>query len=210
MTRHDSLPPSPNTPQPAPLPEPIIDLEAGVERMMGNRALYLRVLARFRSDYRDAAAPIREALAAGEHNLARRLAHTIKGAAGMIDAPALHGAALALEDAVHGARDPAPLLQQLDAALAAVLRVLDGMDLTAPAAAPPTPVATGDARAQLRAMLDIGDGAALELVAAAHGELSGYLGERDYAALRVAIADFDYERALEVLDRSGRIGREAD
>ena len=183
---------------------PALDSEAGVERLMGNRALYLRILARFGNDYRDAAAEIRRALAAHDTVLAQRLAHTLKGASGMIEAPALHAAAQALDDALRGGRrDARPLLLQLEAALAAVLRELDAMAVSA-VATPPAPVpAPANALADLRAMLEIGDGAAVELVAAAHGELRAHLGERDYAALSAAVGDFDYERALLLLDRPG-------
>jgi len=183
---------------------PALDTEAGVERLMGNRALYLRILARFGNDYRDAAAEIRRALAAHDTVLAQRLAHTLKGASGMIEAPALHAAAQALDDALRGGRrDARPLLLQLEAALAAVLRELDAMAVSA-VATPPAPLpAPANALADLRAMLEIGDGAAVELVAAAHGELRAHLGERDYAALSAAVGDFDYERALLLLDRPG-------
>lgn len=183
---------------------PALDTEAGVERLMGNRALYLRILARFGNDYRDAAAEIRRALAAHDTVLAQRLAHTLKGASGMIEAPALHAAAQALDDALRGGRrDARPLVLQLEAALAAVLRELDAMAVSA-VATPPAPLPTpANALADLRAMLEIGDGAAVELVAAAHGELRAHLGERDYAALSAAVGDFDYERALLLLDRPG-------
>jgi hypothetical protein len=71
-------------------------------------------------------------------------------------------------------------------------------------ATPPAPLpAPANALANLRAMLEIGDGAAVELVAAAHGELRAHLGERDYAALSAAVGDFDYERALLLLRRPG-------
>ena len=185
------------------LPEPVLDTEAGIERLMGNRALYLRVLARFRSDYRGSAGAIRDALEAHDTDLAQRLAHTLKGAAGMIEAQALHAAALALEDVLRGGkRDAQSLLAPLDAALAGVLRALDAMAWeTQPTPAPAPVPAPDNALADLRAMLDIGDGAAVELVAAAHSELSEHLGERGYAALRTAVADFDYERALELLDQ---------
>lgn len=203
MTRHD-----PPLPPPAPSPAPVLDHEAGVERLMGNRALYLRVLARFRSDYRGGAMAIRAALAAHDTSLAQRLAHTLKGAAGMIDAPALYGAAQALEDALRGGRRDAALLLRLEAALADVLRELDGMDVAATLTPAPVPApARGNALLELRAMLDIGDGAAVELVAAARSELSVLLGERDYAMLSAAVANFDYERALELLDRAVRPGR---
>jgi HPt (histidine-containing phosphotransfer) domain-containing protein len=187
---------------------PVLDIEAGVERLMGNRAIYLRALARFRNDYRNAASVIRSALDAGDGPQAGRLAHTLKGAAGMIEAPGLHAAALALEHALRdGSIGVDALLAQVDATLAAVLRELDAMVLLgeAPPRAP-TP-AVGDKLARLRAMLDIGDGAAVELVAAAHSELSAHLGERECEELSAAVADFDYERALDLLDRPRQADR---
>jgi len=181
---------------------PVLDSEAGVERLMGNRVLYLRILARFGNDYRDAAAEIRRALAAHDTALAQRLAHTLKGASGMIEAPALHAAAQALDDALRGGRrDAYPLLLQLEAALAELLRELDAMAVMAVATPSEALPAPANALADLRAMLEIGDGAAVELVAAAHSELCAHLGEREYAALRAAVENFDYERALLSLRR---------
>jgi HPt (histidine-containing phosphotransfer) domain-containing protein len=92
MSEHSPEPPSPAVP-----PAPVLDIEAGVERLMGERTIYLRALARFRSSYRDSAGAIRRALDAADTVLAHRLAHTLKGAAGMIEAPRLHVAALVLE-----------------------------------------------------------------------------------------------------------------
>ena len=187
-------------------PPPVLDSEAGIDRLMGNRGLYLRVLARFRSDYRDAATAIRSALDSHDTPLAQRLAHTLKGAAGMIEASALHGAALALDDALRGGKlDTGTPLLRLEAALADLLHTLDGMDLMAQARPPRAPApARGHTLPNLRAMLDSGDGAAVDLVAAARSELSELLGEREYAALNAAVADFEYERALELLDRPGQ------
>jgi two-component system sensor histidine kinase/response regulator len=186
---------------------PALDIEAGVERLMGNRAIYLRALARFRNDYRNAAPAIRAALDAGDGAQARHLVHTLKGAAGMIEAPALHAAALALEHALRdGASGADAPLIRVDTALAAVLRELDAMVLLGEAP-PRTPApATGDNLARLRAMLDIGDGAAVELVAAAHSELSAHLGERGIEELSAAVAEFDFERALAILDRPKKTG----
>jgi HPt (histidine-containing phosphotransfer) domain-containing protein len=190
------------------LTSPVLDIEAGVERLMGNRAIYLRALARFRNDYRKAASAIRGALDGGDGPGARRLVHTLKGAAGMIEAGALHAAALALEHALReGGSGADTLLARVEAALAAVLRELDAMVLLGEAP-PRTPApATGDKLACLRAMLDIGDGAAVELVAAAYSELSAHLGERGVAELSAAVAEFDFERALAVLDRPAWTGR---
>jgi HPt (histidine-containing phosphotransfer) domain-containing protein len=213
MTPHKPGLPSSSSevaPDLAPAP-PVLDIEAGVERLMGKRAIYLRALARFRNDYRNAASAIRSALDAGDGPRAGRLAHTLKGAAGMIEAPGLHATALALEHALRdGSNGVDALLAQVDATLAAVLRELDAMVLLGEAAPPRTPApasAVGDILGRLRALLDIGDGAAVELVAAAHSELSVHLGERECEELSAAVADFDYERALDLLDRPRQADR---
>ena len=64
---------------------PAIDHANGVARLMGDAALFARVLARFRKEYRNTAAVIDGAIKAGNLQLAQRLAHTLKGAAGMIE-----------------------------------------------------------------------------------------------------------------------------
>jgi len=187
------------------LHEPVLDIGAGVERLMGDRAMYLRAAERFRSGYRDAVRSIRNALDAADTTLARHLTHTLKGAAGMIEARRLHGGALALEAALRDGGETAPALARLDSALAEVLGELDAMELQADTAPSPTSVVTGDKRliASLHAMLDIGDGAAVELVAAARSELSAHLGERGYEELSAAMEQFDYELALAILERAG-------
>jgi len=197
-------------------PAPLVDVEAGVERLMGNRPVYLRALARFRHDYRSAGAAIGTALETGNPLLAQRLVHTLKGAAGMIEARSLHAAALALETALRPATaqtdtphiDAAQadlLFVRLDAELAHVLRELDGMvGLAEAQVATPRLVRPSDLLGRLRALLDIGDGEAVDLVEQSQAELVEQLGERDYGRLSAAVADFDFERALALLDRPGR------
>jgi len=196
---------NPDPSPPAVPAAPVLDIEAGVERLMGERGIYLRALARFRSSYRDSAGAIRRALDADDSGLAHRLAHTLKGAAGMIEAPRLHVAALVLESTLRdGSGDTGLALARLDSALAEVLCELDGMNLLVdapPRRAPVAPVQNGII-ASLRAMLDIGDGAAVELVAAARSELSEHLGQRGYEELSAAMEQFDYELALAVLERA--------
>ncbi len=198
-------------------PAPLVDVEAGVERLMGNRQVYLRALARFRHDYRSAGAAIGTALETGNPTLAQRLVHTLKGAAGMIEARSLHAAALALETAlrtggpqVTSLADPAQvdaLFVRLDAELAHVLRELDGMAGLADAVvAPPRPARPTNLLERLRALLDIGDGEAVDLAEQAQDELIVLLGESDYRSFSAAVGEFDFERALALLDRPGRAG----
>lgn len=196
-------------------PAPLVDVEAGVERLMGNRPVYLRALARFRHDYRSAGAAIGTALETGNPTLAQRLVHTLKGATGMIEARSLHAAALALETALRTggpetSADPAQvdaLFVRLDAELAHVLRELDGMAGLADAVvAAPRPVRPTNLLERLRALLDIGDGEAVDLAEQAQDELIVLLGESDYRSFSAAVGEFDFERALALLDRPGRAG----
>ena len=197
-------------------PAPLVDVEAGVERLMGNRPVYLRALTRFRHDYRSAGAAIGTAIETGNLMLAQRLVHTLKGAAGMIEAPSLHAAALALDTALRapsaGAAGMTSLrapFARLDAELAHVLRELDAMPGLTEAGVPaPRLVGSGDVVARLRTLLDIGDGEAVDLVEQARDVLVAELGEEEYGRLGAAVADFDFERALVLLDRSGRAGGE--
>ena len=78
----------------------VVDIVDGLDRVMGDRDLYTRMLRRFRKDYMGGDGPIRIAIDAGDRALAHRLSHTLKGAAGMIGARPLHQAACALETAL--------------------------------------------------------------------------------------------------------------
>ena len=80
-----------------------IDLADGLKRVAGNRSLYRNLLFKFRQSQADAAAEIRQALAAGDRQRAERIAHTIKGIAGSIGAKELRAAAAVVEE---GLRDP--------------------------------------------------------------------------------------------------------
>ena len=209
--------PDPAASQPAATgntPAPLVDVDAGVERLMGNRPVYLRALARFRHDYRSAGAAIGTAIETGNLVLAQRLGHTLKGAAGMIEARSLHAAALALEAALRaapaGQADLAILgttFVRLDAELAHVLRELDAMtDLAETGVPAPRLVGGDDVVMRLRTLLDIGDGEAVDLVEQARDVLVEKLGEEKYGKLGAAVADFDFERALALLDQPGQAG----
>ena len=90
---------------------PGIDLAGGLSRVAGNRALYRRLLLRFRDGFRDHPALIGAALGEGERERARQEAHSVKGVAGNLGAEALSRAAAVLERAIVGddeaARDEA-------------------------------------------------------------------------------------------------------
>ncbi|HWJ93702.1 MAG TPA: Hpt domain-containing protein [Telluria sp.] len=105
-----------------------VDLALALERVLGDKVLLARVLARFRDEYRGAARAIGAAHAAGELEEARRQAHTLKGAAAMIGATALHREALALELRLRErSHESAAQLARLESELERVMRSLDEM-----------------------------------------------------------------------------------
>jgi HPt (histidine-containing phosphotransfer) domain-containing protein len=172
--------------------------------------MYLRVLARFRSDYADTVARLRAALAGGDATLAHRIAHTIKGAAAMIEARSLRAQASDVEQLLRTGVPADPvlrdLLERLEAELARVMAQIDGL-VAAPATASPTAGegalpegALESDMAQLRALLDVGDSGAQDVVVAQRAGLRARLGAARMAELESAVASFDYERAVCLLD----------
>jgi HPt (histidine-containing phosphotransfer) domain-containing protein len=188
-------------------PTAALDVAGGIARLMGDRGLFARVLERFRKDYRRAADAIRAALAAGDTLLAQRLTHTLKGASGMIEAGPLHRQAMMLEQALRGpGGDSQRQLDRLEAELDRVLRELDsvlikGMVQAAGGAGSAPLVGNNlpdpdEALRRLRDMLDIGDGAALEILDEARGPLTVALGEARLGEVAKAVNEFDFELAM--------------
>ena len=181
--------------------EPAFDYAAGLERMTGDTEMYGRVLARFRFDYRDAMTRLRAALDSGDPVLAQRLAHTLKGAAAMIEARGLRQGALALEQALRAVRAPEDaLLVRLEAELEQVMAQLDVLlAAPAPAEAAPAPPLDDAQVARLCALLDLGDSAAQDLIEEHGAGLRTLLGAPRMAQLQAAVACFDFEGALTML-----------
>jgi HPt (histidine-containing phosphotransfer) domain-containing protein len=189
----------------------LLDVADALGRVMGDRALYARMLGRFHDDYRHGAAAIRDAIAGGDLPLAQRIAHTLKGASAMIGAPALHQQASALELALR----PAPctvqaeLLAALDSALSAVLQAIERVLAGAPAPgqAPRRAVqAAQDLVGQLAELLAAGDGAAVDLLEQSGPGLKAALGEAGFGAVALAANEFDFEGALAALGRTLEAG----
>jgi CheY-like chemotaxis protein len=80
-----------------------VDIEEGLARVAGNRALYLRLLHGFRETYPAADRRIRDLLAEGNLDDAVRAAHSIKSLAGQMGARELYRAAGRLEAALSSA-----------------------------------------------------------------------------------------------------------
>jgi HPt (histidine-containing phosphotransfer) domain-containing protein len=191
-------------PHPAP-PRHILDTEEGLERVMGERALYLQLLRRFRDDYSDTAARLAELLACHEHGNARRLTHSLKGSAGLIGAQQVHDQALEVERCVAAGDDVLPQLQALEKSQQALAIDIDRQLADAGEAAAMLPQLPTD-QATLRALLDklthllqAGDGAAIDLMEQSAPVLAGALGVPTFQLVAAATYAYDFEGALDAL-----------
>lgn len=182
-----------------------LDLASGIERVMGDRGMFARILSRFRLDYGRTACAIRTALSDGDRPLAQRLTHTLKGASGLIEARPLHLQALALENVLRAHIDHRTAMDRLETELNRVLRELDKLLRNTAAPVPPGSAAQqtaprcADTLERLRQLLDVGDGAAVELFDEARQQLNDVLGKEVMQELTLAMDAFDFERALKLL-----------
>ncbi|MEO7496484.1 MAG: hypothetical protein ABIV04_16210 [Massilia sp.] len=201
----------------------VVDVCDGIDRVMGDRRLYGRMLQRFSRDYQRGLAPLRAARAAADRVDAECFASSLAGASGMIGAKALQRQATLVGATLRQPGSPGAVeaeMKKLESALGKVLRVLDQMLFgdappDAACAAPVARSATGDVLpadtallTQLRALLLSGDGAAVDLLAASRLSLEAVLGAAPLRQLAAALHRFDFAAALGVLDAGA--GRVAD
>ncbi len=74
-----------------------LEPERGLKTLNGNLAVYLRLLRRYAVEHADDMTKLRQCMAAGERDEARRLAHTLKGSSGNLGATTVQRLAAELE-----------------------------------------------------------------------------------------------------------------
>jgi PAS domain S-box-containing protein len=187
---------------------PGVDAGAGLERLQGNVALYLRILQGFATDQAQFLDECDTAIQAGDWRLAQRNAHSLKSIAATVGATGLSQAAAALE---YACRLAAPDAAQVDLLLQDVARLL--LPLLAALEKIPLPGAatavgdsgqqavgdTADSLTRLRALLADDDAAARPLLNAEAPRLGAAAPER-FRSLQRALAAYDYARALALVD----------
>lgn len=197
----------------------ILQVETGLQQLMGDRALYLQILRRFRQRYHDSANQARIELGTGDAAGARHIFHTLKGAAGMIGAQQVYLLATTLESAcAEPSESCLGPLAQLEQALRALMAAID-TELTADdrvqreqqqqqnqqgqqsqSAAPGgPPPATRMLVLHLARLLEEGDGAAIDVLEQSATVLAASLGVAVYQEVAEAAHQFDFEAALAVL-----------
>ncbi len=185
---------------------PGLDAQAGLRMTRGNPERYAALLRLFVEHHEPDVAHLRDSLASGDREQAKRLAHTLKGAAGTVGATGLSGLATELDAAIGAGRSEAEIAARIEAyaqahqAFTAAVRAI----LAAPpgvAGANSAPIDLARAREhlkQLAALLAEGDARAIHLVHETTPELRALLGDAVDVLLR-HIEIFDFEAALETL-----------
>jgi CheY-like chemotaxis protein len=188
------------------LPEiPGIDTFTGVERIGGNVAAYRRLLAKFAENQADAVQIIRAALAASDHELSVRTAHTLKGVSGSIGANAVQQAAAKLESALKEDPDDLPehLLAEVEAALLSVLEPIHSMlaaDTESAGTQPgELPADLGEQLEALNNLLDEYDTEAGDRLDSLLEQLKGTALYDELSNIRLRLDQYDFEGAVEAL-----------
>jgi two-component system sensor histidine kinase/response regulator len=185
----------------------ILQVETGLQQLMGDRDLYLQILRRFRQRYPDSGCQARAAFDNNEPGHAQRIVHTLKGAAGMIGAQQVYLLASQLEPLCAGpAQAWSAPLAQLEQALRQLItvidEVLDGDPQNRLEGSLPPPTALPETRMlllHLVRLLDEGDGAAIDVLEQSATVLAQSLGVEVFQEVTEAAHQFDFEAALKAL-----------
>jgi two-component system, sensor histidine kinase and response regulator len=194
-----------------------LDTNDGLSRVGGNRKLYVKILRQFAEEQSRAFDQVADALSKGNHALAERLAHTLKGVAGNIGAGGVQSAAGVLERVIRD-RSNADEIERSRQRVGVVLEPLAteiraavgtaGSDAPAPVqpAAPPSPARSREAAAQLTALLSDSDPAAGEFIDANRDALSPLFDAAGWSELEALVEAYgfgDAQKRLEyALERS--------
>ena len=200
-------PPGPEaTPEAGPAPAVADTAEAlpdipGLDRRLGlrhtgdNPERYRRLLQSFATQQHDSADRIEQALARSDTAQAQLLAHTLKGLAGTLGASALLAQAEALEQCLIDSGDPTPVLTRLRADLRQQIQAIEAALPQQPSRQPATQLLQ-----RLRQLLREDDPTACTFLHTHASTLAPLLGPTT-AALSRAIDDFEFDTALQLLDR---------
>lgn len=114
-----------------------LDVDTGLRRMMGKRALYLDMLRLYVDGQRPCAAELCRAVDSGDTPQALLLVHTCKGVAGNIGATEVAALASALEESLRHPTEPEELQARLDKLTAALDTQVQALDAWLPTVAGP-------------------------------------------------------------------------
>lgn len=192
-----------------------LDLDGGLRRTAGNMGLYHRLLTSLANTQADAAERVAAALRKRDDPAARRITHTVKGVAANLGATALAEAASQLEHTLQAGQPSDDALDLFRRTLAETVALIRGLPTLGRTAAedheegeaesgPAAPVeaaipGSADLVERLRALLQAGDGEAIDVVVAHRASLQRLLGAASFRAMECELERFAFEAAAAVL-----------
>jgi CheY-like chemotaxis protein len=182
-----------------------VNTHLGLKRVGEDRALYLKILTKFREGQSHAIDEIQLALQKEEREEAKRIVHTLKGLAGSIGAEELQRSALALEKAIQ-VESELPLLidalaKQLNQVLDA-LTVLDTLENISPALS--SALSEEDIKAlitRLISLLEGDDADAIEVLEALSSVFSTGEVAKEMKRVIACAERYEFDVALEKLNK---------
>jgi len=185
-----------------------VDVAGGLQRVAGNKRLYLDLLSQFVAKQGIAGERIRQALEGGDRNQAERLAHSLKGTAGNLGINQIFDLAGNLERAIRESHAGIENLikdltlatdRQIHTIQAALLSVNmeDGKPFDSRSKEPAEAL---DAMTRLKELLEASDADAVEAYTNLAGLLRGVVDTSRLEALGAAVNGFDFDAALNKLN----------
>jgi two-component system sensor histidine kinase/response regulator len=182
-----------------------LDTAAGLKRVGGKSASYQRLLDLYIESHQSDMATLREKLAAGQREDARRIAHSLKGAAGTLGATCIQSRAAELEAALRGeasAEEIVAMSAQLESAQALLSDLVrtalarSGNEREAQVVGDTKSVEPDQAIERLLFLLREDDIGASDALRAAMPALSQRIAEEDLTRLGRQVEVFDLDSAL--------------
>jgi two-component system sensor histidine kinase/response regulator len=183
-----------------------LDVELGLKRVIGKKPLYLNMLRKYVTNQENTPSELRAALAANNQELAERIAHSAKGVSGNIGATRLQNMADELEKMIngHAPRDV------IDAQIMAFETVQTTMITALKTALPADKSAdvfdyldtskAVEVLTKLSELLKDDDSEAIDILEENIDLLRVVLGTDTFSKVDKAIKDFDFEKAIVLLE----------
>lgn len=184
---------------------PGIDTSAGLSIMQGNKALYFKLLKKFRASQSDFSTRFRTAQAENDHEAAVRCAHTLKGVAAGIGAKGVQSVAAKLEGAALSPGDAAATDSLLQEVAKELKPVLSGLEVLEELGTSPdntrifNPEELQEILGRLQELLEDDDTEAAEVIAKLQPQLAGSGRIGFMKQITEAIEQYDFDEALSLL-----------
>ena len=199
-------------PHPEPLVLPVIDgldVELGLRRVLGNQVFYLKMLSAYIDNQEQTPTALRLALYTQDYVSAERLAHSAKGVSGNIGAIGLQTMAAELERMIANRVEPNIIKTKIDAfekAHSVMIAELKTTISRQPEDSHQSENMLDTSKAteimhQLKELLKNDDSEASYLFAENEALFRCTFEEKQFASLNHAINQFEYERALQLINK---------